>query len=80
MFFGCCKYTLERVEEFARVLENSLPGPTNANVQERLEILRDTVYNAAMSTFRKKKDQHACRWFEAHSEKNDISREVKGNP
>ncbi|XP_063596220.1 uncharacterized protein LOC134773073 [Penaeus indicus] len=44
----------EKVEEFARVLEESLPGPPDASALERWEHFRDTMYNATMTTFGKK--------------------------
>ena len=48
-----------KVEEFARVLEDSLPGPPTANAQDQWEHFRDAVYNAAMSTFGKKTSKSA---------------------
>ena len=36
------------------MLEDSLPGPPTANVQDRWEHFRDAVNNAAMSTFGKR--------------------------
>ena len=56
-----------KVEEFAQVLEDSLPGPPTANAQDRWKHFRDAVYNAAMSTFGKKTGKSAD-WFEVHSE------------
>ncbi|XP_063595354.1 uncharacterized protein LOC134772317 [Penaeus indicus] len=57
----------EKVEEFARVLEESVPGLPDASAPKRWEHFRDTVYNAAMTTFGKKTCKSAD-WFEAHSE------------
>jgi len=56
-----------KVEEFAHKLEESFPGPPTANAQERWQHFRDSIYNAAMSTFGKKTSNSAD-WFEAHSE------------
>ena len=55
------------MEEFARVLEESLPGPPTANVQDRWKHFRDAVYNAAMFFFGKKTSK-SDEWLEAHSE------------
>ena len=55
------------MEEFARVLGDSLPRPPTANTQDGWEHFRDAVYNAAMSIFGKKTSKPAD-WFEAHSE------------
>ncbi|XP_076443949.1 uncharacterized protein LOC143282234 [Babylonia areolata] len=67
-----------KVEEFARVLEVSLPGPPTANAQDRREHFRDAVYNAAMSTFGKKTSKSAD-WFEAHLEEMTPVIEAKRN-
>ena len=67
-----------KVEEFARVLEDSLPGPPIANAQDRWEHFRDAVYNAAMSTFGKKTSKPAD-WFEAHSKEMIPVIEAKRN-
>ena len=67
-----------KVEEFAQVLEDSLPGPPTANAQDRWEHFRDAVYNAAMSTFGKKTSKSAD-WFEAHSEEMTPVIEAKRN-
>ena len=67
-----------KVEEFAQVLEDSLPGPPTANAQDRWKHFRDAVYNAAMSTFGKKTSKSAD-WFEAHSEEMTPVTEAKRN-
>ena len=67
-----------KVEEFAQVLEDSLPGPPTANAQDRWKHFRDAVYNAAMSTFGKKTSKSAD-WFEAHSEEMTPVIEAKRN-
>ncbi|XP_076449088.1 uncharacterized protein LOC143285578 [Babylonia areolata] len=67
-----------KVEEFARVLEDSLSGPPTANAQDRWEYFRDAVYNAAMSTFGKKTSKSAD-WFEAHLEEMTPVIEAKRN-
>ena len=67
-----------KVEEFARVLGDSLPGPPTANIQERWEHFRDTVYNAAKSIFGKKTSKSAD-WFKAHSEEMTPVIEAKKN-
>ena len=57
----------EKVEEFAHVLEEFLPGPSGTSALERWEHFRDAVYNAAMTVFGKKTSKSAdC--FEAHSD------------
>ena len=56
-----------KVEEFAQALEETLPGPADANAPERWEHFKNTVYNTALSTFGKKTKKTAD-WFEAHSE------------
>ena len=48
-----------------RVLEEALPCPANLSAAQRWEYLRDTIYNAASLTFRKKQAKTAD-WFEAH--------------
>ena len=55
----------EKVDQFVTELEDALPGATSTSATERWEHLRDTVYNAAMSTFGKKKGKSRD-WFEAH--------------
>ena len=67
-----------KVEEFAQVLEDSLPGPPTANAQDRWKHFRDAVYNAAMSTFGKKTSKSAD-WFKAHSEEMTPVIEAKRN-
>ncbi|XP_050707118.1 uncharacterized protein LOC126992423 [Eriocheir sinensis] len=57
----------ERVDDFARILEESLPGPSSETACDRWEHFRDVVYNAAISTFGKKTSKSAD-WFEVHSE------------
>ena len=57
----------EKVEEFVRVLDESLPGSPGASARERWEYFRDSVYNAAVTTFGKKTSKSAD-WFKAHSE------------
>ena len=57
----------EKVEEFVRAIERSLPGPSITNAQERWEHFREAVYNAAMSTYGRKTTKSAD-WFEAHSQ------------
>ena len=67
------------MEEFAQVLEDSLPGPPTANAQDRWKHFRDAVYNAAaMSTFGKKTSKSAD-WFEARSEEMTPVIEAKRN-
>ena len=51
-----------KVEKFAHVLEDSLPGPPTANAQDRWKHSRDNNVNAAMSTFCKKTSKSAD-WF-----------------
>ena len=48
-----------KVQDFARVLEESLPGPPSDNAHERWTYFRDVVYNAAKSTFGKKTSKSA---------------------
>ena len=67
-----------KVEEFAQVLEDSLPGPSTANAQDRWKHFRDAVYNTAMPTFGKKTSKSAD-WFEAHSEEMTPVIEAKRN-
>ena len=55
----------KNVEEFIRVLEESLPSPANTSAAQRWEYLRDTIYNAASLTFGKKQAK-TVDWFEAH--------------
>ena len=49
-----------------RGLEDALPGASSPCATERWEYLRDTVYNAAVTTFGKRKGK-TNGWFEAHS-------------
>ncbi|XP_069992720.1 uncharacterized protein [Penaeus vannamei] len=56
-----------KVKEFSHNLEESFPGPPTANAQQRWQYFRDSIYNAAMSTFGKKTSNSAD-WLEAHSE------------
>ena len=53
------------MEEFIRVLEESLPSPANTSAAQRWQHLRDTIYNAASLTFGKKQAK-TTDWFEAH--------------
>lgn len=57
-----------KVAEFAKALEESLPGPGTASAKERWEHFRDAVYTAAMSAFGKKTSK-STDWFEAHCNK-----------
>ena len=56
-----------KVEEFARVLEKSLSGPSGVSAFERWEHFRNATYNATMTTFDKKTSKSAD-WFVAHSD------------
>ena len=56
-----------KVEEFAQALEETVPGPADANAPERWEHVKNAVYNIALSTFGKKTKKTAD-WFKAHSE------------
>ena len=56
-----------KVEEFAQTLEETLPGPVDANAPERWEHFKNAVYNTVLSTFGKKTKKTAD-WFEAHLE------------
>ena len=47
----------ENVEEFIRVLEESLPSPTKSSAAQRWEYLRNTIDNAASLTFGKSKQR-----------------------
>ncbi|XP_050703781.1 uncharacterized protein LOC126989216 [Eriocheir sinensis] len=69
----------ERVDDFARILEESLPGPSSETACDRWEHFRDVVYNAAISTFGKKTSKSAD-WFEVHSEEIMPVIEEKRNP
>jgi len=55
----------EKVEEFVKILEEAIPGPTNLNASERWQLLRDKIYDAAMLVFGKKHNKTAD-WFESH--------------
>ena len=55
------------VEKFAQALEETLPGPDDANAPGRWEHFKNAVYNITLSTFGKKTKKKAD-WFEAHSE------------
>ena len=44
----------KKVEEFAQALEETLPGPAEANAPEQWEHVRNAVYNTALFTFGKK--------------------------
>ena len=56
-----------KVEEFAQALEETLPGPADANAPKGWEHFKNADYNTALSTFGKKTKKMAD-WFEAHSE------------
>lgn len=56
-----------KVEEFARALEESFPGPCDANACVRWEHLKNAVHSAALSIFGRKTNKTAD-WFESHSE------------
>ena len=56
-----------KVDEFAQALEETLPGPADANAPERWEHFKNAVYNSALSTFGKK-TKKTTDWCEAHSE------------
>lgn len=56
----------DRVKEFARALEDVLPGKLNSNASERWQHLRDAVHSTAISIFGKKKKMSAD-WFEANA-------------
>ncbi|XP_069196071.1 uncharacterized protein [Procambarus clarkii] len=60
-------YNQDKVEDFARVLEEALPDSAGIAACKRWEYFRDAVFNATMSTFGKKTSRLAD-WFEAHSE------------
>ena len=45
----------EKVDQFVREPEDALTGTTSTSATERWQHLRDTVYNAAISAFGKKK-------------------------
>ena len=45
---------------------DALPCATSTSASERRELLMDTVYNAAITTFGKRKGKTKD-WFEAHS-------------
>ena len=49
------------------MLEESLPGPSSVNANERWTFLSDVICNAARSSFGKKTSKSAD-WFEEHSE------------
>ena len=50
-----------------KTLEKSFLDPSDASSLERWEHFRDTVYNAAMTTFGEKTSKLAD-WFEVHSD------------
>ncbi|XP_072854784.2 uncharacterized protein LOC110072917 [Pogona vitticeps] len=56
-----------KLEKFAHMLEENLPGLVEANTLERWVHFKNTVYNTALSTFGKKTKKMAD-WFEVHSE------------
>ena len=53
-----------KVEEFAQALEETLPGPADANTPEWWEHFKNVVYNIALSTFGKKTKKMAD-WLKA---------------
>ena len=55
------------MEEFAQALQETLPGPADANAPEQWEYFKNTVYNTTLSTLGKKTKKMAD-WFEAHLE------------
>ena len=56
-----------KVEEFARALEESFPGPPDANACDRWEHFKNAVQSADLSIFGRKTNKSAD-WFESHSE------------
>ena len=56
----------DKVKEFIQSLERDLPGPPSATASDRWAHVRDTIYNAAMSTFGKRQAKSAD-WFEANT-------------
>ena len=49
----------EKVKEFIRVLEETLPCPANTSAVQRWQYIRDTIYNSASLTFGNKQAKTA---------------------